>query len=111
MALMADALARLNAQQALAQQPMGVNGAPVAGPTTRSLPAGATGVGLDAFHAARQEAVGKFQALQANQAAAIKQLGRDGYVAALRDAQEQAQQADAEYQKAAVERGLGLFTE
>jgi hypothetical protein len=55
--------------------------------------------------------VGKFQALQANQAAAIKQLGRDGYVAALRDAQEQAQQADAEYQKAAVERGLGLFTE
>ena len=102
-------LARLNAQQGLPQPPAGVTGAPISGPATKALPAGNTGVWLDAFHAARAEALGKFETLLANPAVAVKQLGRDGYLAALRDAQVLAQQADAEYRRAATERGVGMF--
>lgn len=111
MSLMANAFAKLNAQQNLTQQPVGVSGAPMSGPANKALPAGSSGVGLDAFHAARQEALGKFQALQANPAVAVKQLGRDGYLAALRDAQALAQKADAEYRMAATKSGVGMFTE
>jgi len=82
-----------------------------AGPSTLSLPAGQSGVGLDAFAAKRAEAGGEFSRLQANAGALVQRYGRDAYGAALAEAERKAMAAQAEYVQAAKEAGVGLFTE
>lgn len=109
MSLMDTALARVNAHAGLTPSAPKVTGAPIVGPANAVLPGG--GLGLDGAHAARQQAFAKFQALQANPAAALRQLGEEGYIAALQEAKALALQADTAFRAAATAQGLGMFTE
>lgn len=76
-----------------------------------SLPAGQSGVGLDAFAAKRAEAGAEFSKLQANASALVQRYGRDAYVAALAEAEQTAMAAHAEYARAAQAAGFGTFTD
>lgn len=89
----------------------GVNGAPITGPANKELPAGQTGVGLDAFSAARRETMVKFQALRANQSELTQLHGAGAVAQALENAYERAMAADAEYRRAAASAGVGAFAE
>ena len=103
-------LERRLAGPASALAPARVTGAPIVGPSNKELPAG-SGTGLDALSAARREALGRFQALRANQANLAKQHGPNAVAQALDEAYERAMHADAEYRSAAASAGLGMFTE
>lgn len=88
-----------------------ITAAPITGPATSAVPTGSTGVGLDAFAAARSQARAKLAALQVNQTAALQQLGEHAYTTAVDAATREAQQAEAAYVRAAKASGVGIFVD